>query len=116
MTDYSDAVYGADRLRLISQYTNNPNSLSPTGRQMAEYLIKNSGRLPQDMSVVARPVAQYSTTSLMPFASSLMNPSVLVGALGTLGTLGVLKGAKEATPQDWKNAELSARFGFPVGR
>lgn len=40
MTDYSDIVYNIDKLRLISQYAKDPNSLSPAGRKMAEDIMK----------------------------------------------------------------------------
>ena len=40
MVDYSDIVYNTDKLRLLSQYSQDPSRMSPAGRQMAENHLK----------------------------------------------------------------------------
>ena len=83
MNENEIALYLADRMKLMSDYSKGILQ-SPQAKQMAEYLIKSGGRLPQDFNYIAKPTAQFiqnnTARSLAPIASNLFR-GANIGAL-----------------------------------
>ena len=98
MNENEIALYLADRMKLISDYSKGILQ-SPQAKQMAEYLIKSGGRLPQDFNYVANnPAIRQASTQAVPKmanlgmlgknAASIMmkfgQPVALTGMVGSL--------------------------------
>lgn len=124
MNENEIALYLADRMKLMSDYSKGILQ-SPQAKQMAEYMIKSGGRLPQDFNYItnnpsikqssAQAIRSLAPKSFSKIASSLLTPAaglITSGLLYSGGTIDEDRKRWDNMEQQLRNAGLKSQEDF----